>query len=290
MRTLFIAAALLTSSVASAAAQPQAVRLSPTATVLIDRDPIDDTDYSSMSIRSTAGVLAELQVRCAGRYPLLHVSYEGEYEGSVLVLRFGSERPDSFPQHAREPMKVWGEGRVRLVQHPPTGIATIPTEAIPRLRRGLQGGQRLVTRLDAPEGKYDTYFQTTGAARGLDMLSCIRNPPPPPPRVLGRSNSEWDYDSAPGLADSAATAAGLDRLRPALDRAILPRLLISMQINADGQADSVQVFGLTDPEGEERVITYMRALRYRPATREGQPVRSSLLLHLYREENLPRRR
>jgi hypothetical protein len=289
MRALFILVLLLATLADPAAAQPRTVRLSPTATVIVDRDPIEDTDYSSMSIRSVTGVPAELHVRCFGRYANAYVSYD-DYEGSMLVLRFGSERPDSFPQIAGDPIKVWGEGAVRLVQNPPTGIASIPTEAIPRLRRGLQGGQRLVTRLDSGQGRYDTYFETAGTARGLDMLSCLAAPPPARPRVLGRSNSEYDYDSAAVVLDSAAAAAGLDRLRPVLDRSILPHVMVSLYVDAEGRVDSVTVIGPGEQADEERIIAYMRGLRFRPALREGQPVRSSVTLHLYRAENLPRRR
>ena len=288
MRTLVIALALLASSAASAAAQPQTVRLSPTASVFVNRDPVGGTDNSSMTVRSVSGAEAQLLVRCSNQPPSLYVRFVGGHEGSMLVLRFGAERPDSFPQELGEPMKVWGGGTVRLVQSPPTGMAEIPAEALPRLRRGLQAGQPLAARIDGPAGAFDTSFETAGAARGLDMLSCLQTPAPPRPQVAGRPNGEREYDAAPVLLDSAAAAAGLDRLRPDLDRALLPSAVVRVHITAQGQVDSVHVFPFSDAPSEERVASYMRGLRFRPALREGRPVRSFLLLHLYREEDLPR--
>ncbi len=290
-RTLALTGAFLISVPVGADAQARDVELSRSATLRIDRDPIDDRDNSRLRIRSSAhGVPADFVIACSGWYTDVHVNFEVPENGRALILRFGTERPDTFPQPIHSRMRVWGEGTVRMVMHPPTGIARIPRTAVGRVLRGLRSGTRMVARLEVDGLNRDAFFETAGAARAIPQLPCLHAAVPTAPRVLGRRSSLHDHDVEPEPADSAQTAHGLDVLRPVLTRGYLDYVLVHAVISAQGSVDSVGVFGLPESALEEQIERYVRTVRFTPARRDGQDVPSSLLFHLYKGEALPSRR
>lgn len=274
----------------SAQGQEQRIRLGPSAVLSIRRDLIEDTDYSSIWMQSSSAAMpATLFLGCYGRHADAHVNFDDNRDGTLFIFRFNSEKPDSFPATPGEPMRMWGGGSVRLVVNPPTGIGNVPKTAIPRFVRGVRSGGRVVVRRVGQRGTTDTWFELEGVARGLERLSCLSAPVREEPRVLGRTaeGSDEDYDSPATPADSAEAARGLDALRSTLDQEILPYLLGNAYVNAAGSVDSVRVFTGND-EREDRYVAYIRTIRFHPAQKNGQPVRSQWMFHIYKAELVPR--
>ncbi|HET7460191.1 MAG TPA: hypothetical protein VFJ82_03045, partial [Longimicrobium sp.] len=170
-----------------------------------------------------SGVEATLVTGCYGRIPDVHVVYGDGRGGRLSIFRFNAARPDTFAQMGAQ-TRVWGDGSVRLLVNPPSGTTDVPPGAVLRVMARISAGGRLLVRRQGARDVADAWFDLAGAARGMERLACRRGPLPPRPR-LEDDLAGAVHETDPAPADSAAAAAGLDALRPYLDRELLPYVL-----------------------------------------------------------------
>ncbi|HEU4454033.1 MAG TPA: hypothetical protein VFR81_13280 [Longimicrobium sp.] len=273
--------------VAAPASAQEQVQLSPTAFLEVKRDPIEDTDFSSVSVqsvRSDVGGIGKISWACYGQYSTLSVSWPEAYlPVRAIVWRFDTGRPDTLHIEAGPPRRIYGEGFVRIVFNKPIALETFPDSTRRAFTTEARAAQRLVLRLVRDEGRIDLYFDLSGTSRGLDRLSCLRAAPVPRPALLGRANStEEDVpDVGPLPVDSAAVGEALMQITPADQNAFVIReALVDAKVGSSGAVDSVQVFAITDPAVERKVEELVRAIRFRPGERNGRPLAARVLFHI----------
>jgi hypothetical protein len=271
---------------APASAQEQ-VLLSPTAFLEVKRDPIEDTDFSSVSVqsvRSDVGGTGKINWACYGQYATLSVSWADEYlPVRAIVWRFDSGRPDTLHVEAGPPTRMYGEGFARMIFNKPIALKSFPDSTRRAFTAGTRTARRLVLRLVRDEGPIDLYFDLSGISRGFDRLSCLRAAPVRPPALLGRANSvEEDVpDVRPLPLDSAAVGEALKQVTPAdQDAFVIREALVKVKVGSSGAVDSVQVFAVIDPAVERKVEELVRAIRFRPGERDGQAVPARVLFHI----------
>lgn len=280
------AASVAVLSATQARAQMRTVQLGPSTTLVVRGDANPEMRSAVIHIESLpTGARARLAVGCYGRIPDVHVDYSDGRSGRLSIYRFNAARPDTFVLLMGAPTRVWGDGSVRLLVNPPSGTADVPAAAVLRVMARFAAGGRLLVRRQGARDAADAWFNLAGAARGMDRLACRHGPLPPRPRPEDDLAGAV-HETGPAPADSATAAAGLDALRPYLDRELMPYVLGRAVITAAGTVQDVEVTA-TDDEGSARIRAYLRSLRFTPGTRAGKAVASAWTFRIYRAESAP---
>lgn len=287
-RNVVIAAVVLLNSVSAHAQRVE--RISASITLNERIDPIEDTNYSWISIRSGEGagfsVPAQVSINCFGRNAAAWIGYDDPVVGAThLIWRFDASKPDTVALPREPGTKAYGSPGLWLVLYEPLEIVQIPDSVLHRFSRSARSANRLVVRVAGPAATRDSYFAISGLSRALDRLSCLSQTA----RLAGSNErllgepvyyDRDDLDVVPLPLDSAGTAVALRReIAPAeiRDRP-LGSILATLSISATGQVDSISI--IASDRQIRGVEHFFNSLRFRPGMVNGNPVRSSISVQI----------
>ena len=294
---------LLLGVVAPHAEAQRQERISPSIILTPDVDPIEDTDYShvevaAVPVESGYSHPSQLSVRCYGVFRSGYFGYDEPVVGAThLVWRFDSNPPDTIALPREPVMRAYGGSGVWMVMYRPLGIVSLPEPALEAILRDGVRASRMVVRLAGPELRLDSYFALAGFSRALDRLSCLRPAAAAQrreqmrPRPLMPGETAY-YDVAsvdvePVPEDSALTASALRRQVSTADLAQEPLgyVLAHLELNAAGEVESVRV--LSSVGARDRIESFLRSVRFRPALLDDQPVAVRVAVYIQNQD--PRR-